>query len=47
MRKYRLGRKRVLDTELAAAYSVAGITELLTLNEADFRVFGKFSFVTV
>ena len=43
MAKHRLGRKRVLDTMLAAAYRSAGITSLLTLNGADFEVFGEFS----
>ena len=43
MAKHRLGRKRVLDTMLAAAYRSAGITSLLTLNGADFEAFGEFS----
>lgn len=43
MAKHQLGRKRVLDTMLAATYRSAGITSLLTLNGADFAVFGEFS----
>jgi predicted nucleic acid-binding protein len=43
MVKHQLGRKRVLDTMLAATYRSAGITSLLTLNAADFAVFGQFS----
>ena len=43
MSRHRLGRKRVLDTLLAAIYRSAGITSLLTLNAADFSVFGEFS----
>jgi hypothetical protein len=39
-----LGRKRLLDTQLAATYAAAGVTELLTANSADFAVFGVFSF---
>ena len=43
MAKHQLGRKRVLDTMLAATYRSAGVTSLLTLNAADFAVFGEFS----
>ncbi len=43
MAKHHLGRKRVLDTMLAATYRSAGITSILTLNAADFTVFGEFS----
>jgi predicted nucleic acid-binding protein len=42
LRQYRLGRKRLLDTQLAATYYAAGITSLLTLNLADFEAFGVF-----
>ncbi len=45
MRDYHLGRKRVLDTLLAATYREAGITSLLTLNTDDFAVFAEFAFV--
>ena len=44
LRTHRLGRKRLLDTQLAATYCAAGVTALLTANEADFAVFGAFSF---
>ena len=43
MARHQLGRKRVLDTMLAATYRSAGITSLLTLNAADFAVFGEFA----
>ena len=43
MARHRLGRKRVLDTMLAATYRSAGITSLLTLNAPDFAVFGEFT----
>ena len=43
MAKHQLGRKRVLDTMLAATYRSAGVTSLLTLNAADFAVFGEFA----
>lgn len=42
MREHRLGRKRVLDTQLAAALHTAGVRRLLTSNPDDFRVFGVF-----
>lgn len=42
MGDYRLGRKRVLDTMLAASLQAAGVGRLLTANPADFRVFDVF-----
>jgi hypothetical protein len=42
LKQYSLGRKRLLDTLLAATYHQAGITSLLTTNPADFAVFGVF-----
>ena len=42
MSKHRLGRKRVLDTLLAGTFRTAGISSVLTLNPADFGVFGEF-----
>ncbi len=45
MRGYGMGRKRVLDTLLAATYHTAGITSLLTLNPVDFEVFRAFAFL--
>lgn len=45
MRQHQLGRKRVLDTLLAATYGAAGITSVLTLNAGDFAIFGEFSCV--
>ena len=42
LRQHRLGRKRLIDTQLAATYYAAGITRLLTLNMNDFEVFGVF-----
>ena len=44
MREHRLGRKRILDTELAATYHTNGIVSMLTLNTADFEVFDAFDF---
>jgi predicted nucleic acid-binding protein len=39
MLKFNLGRKRILDTHLAATLSMSGVTRLLTSNPADFAVF--------
>lgn len=36
MGDYRLGRKRLLDTQLAATYSVAGLRSIVTTNPRDF-----------
>ena len=40
MRQFNLGRKRILDTHLAAVLHTAGVRRLLTSNPADFTVFG-------
>jgi len=40
MRLHGLGRKRLLDTMLAAAYFHAGVRRLITNNQADYRVLG-------
>ena len=45
MRHHKIGRKRVLDTLLAATYRAAGVTSLLTLNSEDFAIFGEFACV--
>ena len=36
---FRLGRRRILDTALAATLEEAGVTRLATLNGSDFAVF--------
>jgi len=46
LQQFALGRKRLLDTLLAATYRQAGIQSLLTTNPADFVVFGVFSCIT-
>jgi predicted nucleic acid-binding protein len=43
LQQFSLGRKRLLDTLLAATYRQAGIRSLLTTNQADFMVFGVFT----
>ncbi len=40
-----LGRKRLLDTLLAATYHQAGVRSVLTTNPGDFAVFGRFSVI--
>jgi predicted nucleic acid-binding protein len=45
MRAHRLGRKRILDTLLAATYKAAGIGSVLTINASDFAIFGHFQIV--
>ena len=43
LRLHQLGRKRLLDTLLAATYRQAGVMSLLTTNPSDFAVFGEFN----
>jgi predicted nucleic acid-binding protein len=40
MRQFSMGRKRILDTQLAAILHTGGVRRLLTSNPADFKVFG-------
>ena len=44
MSEFSLGRKRVLDTMLAATYAT-GITRIATIDVRDFQVFRVFQFV--
>ena len=46
MRQFNLGRKRILDTHLAAVLHTGGVRRLLTANPADFAVFGVLETVT-
>ena len=43
MQRHHLGRKRMLDTLLAATRHSAGVRSILTLNEADFAIFPDIS----
>jgi len=45
MQRHRLGRKRVLDTLLAANYYSAGIKRIATTDWRDFRIFGLFDVI--
>jgi len=40
MQRHQLGRKRILDTQLAAIFWSAGVRKVLTANPADFQIFG-------
>ncbi|NLX97909.1 MAG: hypothetical protein GXY83_17235 [Rhodopirellula sp.] len=42
LQQFSLGRKRLLDTLLAATYQQAGIQSVLTTNATDFAIFGVF-----
>lgn len=44
-REHELGRKRLLDTLLAATYFTNGVRSILTTDARDFRVFGHFAIV--
>ncbi|MBU6402103.1 MAG: PIN domain-containing protein [Verrucomicrobia bacterium] len=44
LKKYRLGRKRLLDTMFASTLFANGVTSLLTLDRSGFEVFGAFDF---
>ncbi len=44
--RFRLGRKRLLDTMLAATFQRAGVKRLITNNDRDFAVLGCFEIVT-
>lgn len=46
MRQYNLGRKRILDTHLAAILYTRGIHRLLTSNPDDFAIFEVLEIVT-
>jgi predicted nucleic acid-binding protein len=45
LRMHQLGRKRLLDTLLAASFRRAGIRRLITNNSRDYQVFGCFELV--
>jgi predicted nucleic acid-binding protein len=47
MRRLQLGRKRILDTALAATLEAAGVKRLATLNPGDYAVFPFIDVVTL
>ena len=40
MQRHQLGRKRILDTQLAASLWIVGVRQIITANPADFQIFG-------
>ncbi|NLF25161.1 MAG: hypothetical protein GX589_05815 [Deltaproteobacteria bacterium] len=46
LEKYGLGRKRLLDTQLAVAYHCAGIVTIISSNERDFEIFKCFKVIS-
>jgi predicted nucleic acid-binding protein len=46
LREHRLGRKRLLDTMLAASACTQGISTIVTNNEKDFKIFERFKILT-
>jgi hypothetical protein len=46
MNRHQLGRKRILDTHLAAVLWTAGVRRIFTSNKADFTIFGGFEIIT-
>ena len=40
LQRHQLGRKRILDTQLAAILWTAGVRQVFTANPADFKIFG-------
>lgn len=47
LRGHRLGRKRLLDTQLAATYAARSVRSIVTSNARDYRIFGWFEVLTV
>lgn len=45
MNMHKLGRRRIQDTHMAAAFVEAGVTELWTANPADFEIFESFDLI--
>ena len=47
MSDHRLGRKRLLDTLLAATYYASGVTMIATSNARDYQTFGVFELIEI
>lgn len=45
MREFRLGRKRLLDTQLASTYHGKNITSIISSNAKDFAIYGIFDVI--
>ena len=46
MNHYALGRKRILDTMLAATYFTGGVEAIVTVNARDFDIFPELKVIT-
>lgn len=46
MSMHELGRKRINDTAMAAAYAQAGVSKIITANPADFETLDTFEIIT-
>lgn len=46
MSMFQLGRKRINDTTMAAAYAQSGVSKIITANPADFEIFKTFEIVS-
>jgi hypothetical protein len=44
--RYGLGRKRLLDTQLAATLWIAGVRKIFTTNAGDFSIFPEFKAIS-
>ena len=47
LEQHRLGRKRLIDTLIAATWHTAGVQQILTLNPRDFAIFGVFRVIPI
>jgi len=45
MHRYELGRKRILDTLLAATYVAAGVRRIITTDARDYGIYGELEVV--
>ena len=45
MSMHRLGRNRIQDTHMAAAFAEAGATQIFTANPSDFEIFETFDLI--
>lgn len=46
MSMHNLGRKRINDTTMAAAYAQAGVSKIITANPDDFEILNTFELIT-
>ncbi len=46
MSMYKLGRKRISDTTMAAVYAQAGVSRIITANPSDFEILNTFEVIS-